>query len=102
MADEEKRNNLTEKDLETVSGGGSWSPHSSGDTPAFRLNQRIKVHNGTISDMTGSYEEIYEYGVITAISTEKSGWFCKEFTYTVKTDKGETWEKVWESDIREI
>lgn len=102
MAEEHGSHALQEEQLDDVAGGGSWSTYSSGDTPAFQMNQRIKVHTGTLSDMTGSYEEIYEYGVITDISKEKSGWFCEEFTYTVKLDDGTVRQKVWESDIRTL
>lgn len=93
MTDELKKNELNEKQLKDVSGGGwgraKWG-YSSGKTPRFSVGQRVKVDHNFFEHTSG---------VITDIDKDMSGLINEEFTYTVRFDDGKSESNVYESQM---
>ena len=82
----------------------SWSDsnfiYKSGDTPKYKVGDkayRIRIIMPTLKTKVQKFSIEYE---IIEVSSEKSGLFFKEFTYTIKAlDNGEVIEDVYESEL---
>lgn len=91
---EQEVNEISDNELEGVSGGGWWksNPHySSGNKPLYSVGDKCVVSNGS------SLRTV----IVVEVSKEKSGLINKEFKYTVKNvSDGEIEKDVYESQIK--
>ena len=74
--------------------------YSSGKTPKYRVGDKVyrllvivpKLNKGKLQKFCVPCE-------ITGVSTKKSGFIFREFTYTIKSVTGEITENVYESEL---
>ncbi|MGN1338896.1 MAG: hypothetical protein ACI4WS_01255 [Oscillospiraceae bacterium] len=82
------RGELSDDELDSVSGGGWWNSkpgYESGSTPVYKRFDEV-VFRG-------------KKGIIDSVSSEKHGWINKEFTYVIKYNDGTKEEDVYESQL---
>ena len=82
----------------------SWfdaaATYRSGDTPKYKVGD--KVYKLTIVLPEFNKKKLQKFCipcVITEVSTKKSGFIFKEFTYTIRSATGELIENVYESEL---
>lgn len=95
--DDKKKKELTDEEVKDTSGGG-WldadNDYESGDTPRYKVGDHVRYRV-----LHWSSKEFID-GVVTSVSTSKSGVYHTEFTYSVKKDSdGTTENDVYESQI---
>ena len=74
--------------------------YSSGKTPKYKVGD--KVYKLLVIPPEIGKRKLQKFCVaceITSVSTKKSGFIFREFTYTVKTSTGEIVENVYESEL---
>lgn len=74
--------------------------YSSGDTPKYKVGD--KVYKLLVIPPEFNKRKLQKFCVpceITGVSTEKSGFIFREFTYTAKSATGELTENVYESEL---
>ena len=74
--------------------------YSSGKTPKYKVGD--KVYKLLVIPPELGKRKLQKFCVaceITGVSTKKSGFIFKEFTYTVKMSTGEVVENVYESEL---
>lgn len=82
----------------------SWfdaaSFYSSGKTPKYKVGDKVYKLLVILPEL--NKRKLQKFCVaceITSVSTKKSGFIFREFTYTVKMSTGETVENVYESEL---
>ena len=82
----------------------SWfdaaATYRSGDTPKYKVGD--KVYKLLVIPPELGKRKLQKFCVaceITSVSTKKSGFIFREFTYTVKMSTGEIVENVYESEL---
>ena len=73
--------------------------YESGDTPKYKVGDILWLHEAWTFDGFSCRRESKQCE-ITEVSTEKSGWFFKEFTYKVRfLESGKKYKTIYESQL---
>lgn len=82
----------------------SWfdaaATYRSGDTPKYKVGDKVYKLLVILPKLNkGKLQKFCVPCVITGVSTKKSGFIFREFTYTIKSATGELIEDVYESEL---
>ena len=74
--------------------------YSSGDTPKYKVGDKVYKVLVILPEL--NKRKLQKFCMpceITGVSTKKSGFIFREFTYTIKSATGEVTENVYESEL---
>jgi hypothetical protein len=82
----------------------SWfdavTTYSSGDTPKYKIGDKVYRLLVIVPEFNkGKLQKFCVPCEVIGVSTKKSGFIFREFTYTVKSVTGEVIENVYESEL---
>ena len=82
----------------------SWfdasATYRSGDTPKYKVGDKVYKLSVILPELNKrKLQKFCVPCIITEVSTKKSGFIFREFTYTIKSATGEITENVYESEL---
>ena len=73
--------------------------YSSGDTPKYKVGDKVYKILVIMPTLGRKLQKFCVACEVTGVSTKKSGFIFREFTYTIKSATGEVIENVYESEL---